>query len=128
MIGTRPSVRTVLRVVAEEAAIAGIPPELVLLTGDRRLTVTWVRQRACKRLRAMGFSYPAIGNVIGRDHSSVINAASATPAETPPALNARIYKPRTPAPETPNCEPLVFRLPPSALAPIPMARLMGQRA
>lgn len=128
IIVRKPSLRTVMRVVAEEAAIADIPSELVLLTGDRRRTVTWVRQRACRRLRLMGFSYPGIGSAIGRDHSTVINAANASPSETPPALNARVYKPRTIEPEKPCCEPLVLGLPPSALAPIPMSRLMGQRA
>lgn len=123
----RPSMRTVVRVVTEEAAIAGIPPELVLLTDDRRRTVAWVRQRACTRLRAMGFSYPAIGDAIGRDHSTVIFAIKASPSETAPRLNARRLTHRANALSV-NGETRVFMLPPSALAPIPMARLMGARA
>lgn len=116
---------TVRRVVAEEAERAGIPMELVLLVDDRRLLVVWVRQRSCRRLRAMGYSYPAIGRAIGRDHSTVINAASATPSDVPPQLSARRYEPRTPIPD---CGRLVFTLPPSAFASIPLSRLMGQRA
>jgi AraC-like DNA-binding protein len=81
------------RIIGEEAEVAGIDPRLVL-AGDRRKAVIYVKQRVCMRLRNdYRYTLPMIGRVLGMDHTSVLHLLRRELEESPPELIRR-SKPR----------------------------------
>lgn len=60
-------------VVGEVARKYRLTPEAIL--GRRRCrTVSWPRQEVMWRLRELGYSFPEIGRVMGRDHTTAMHA------------------------------------------------------
>lgn len=76
-------------IVAEYAAQAGIPPEIVYTT-DRRKAVAWIRAKVSQRLLRAGYTTAGIGRRLMMDHSSVVMARNRILPDTPPTLKARI--------------------------------------
>lgn len=76
-------------IVAEYAAIAGLPPEIIYTT-DRRNAVSWIRGKVCKRLLRAGYTTIGIGRRLGIDHSSVVGARDRSLSDIPPPLRRRL--------------------------------------
>ncbi len=67
---TKPSRARYIAILTEECLAASVPLHEAL-SRSRRQLVVYPRWRTWRRLRAMNFSLPGIGQVAGVDHSSV---------------------------------------------------------
>lgn len=76
-------------IVAEYAALAGLPPEIIY-TRDRRNAVSWIRGKVCQRLLRAGYTTIGIGRRLGIDHATVMGARHRKLSDVPPALGDRI--------------------------------------
>lgn len=94
MTKTRPPVSLCLRLASEDAAKIGVRPEEVAFGVDRRRAICWARARLCRQLRAIGYSLPGIGGVLGLDHTTVLHALRRPVPDEPPPLNKRVRKKR----------------------------------
>lgn len=62
---------TVRAIVARVCLEEGIKPR-ALFSDRRDQLVSWPRARIAEALRCEGFSFPAIGGFLGRDHSTIV--------------------------------------------------------
>jgi chromosomal replication initiation ATPase DnaA len=68
--GQMPEGRRVLVVISE---LTGVP-KAAILSRDTTQRVFKARQRVCVELRHRGWSYGRIGHLLGRDHSTIVQA------------------------------------------------------
>ena len=69
----RGAIAKIIKDVADEF---GVLPSEIRGT-DRSRHLVWPRQEAMRRAHEAGFSYPQIGHVLNRDHTTVIHGARA---------------------------------------------------
>lgn len=72
--------RTIAEIVLGASYVCGEPVSMILGLSRRRKVVR-ARAVVCVLARLSGYSFPVIGNAIGRDHSSVMNLCSKLPSD-----------------------------------------------
>jgi chromosomal replication initiation ATPase DnaA len=75
-------------ILADAADLYGVGVEQVL-SNSREDRVVKARQAACWLMRGFGLSFPRIGAIVGRDHTTVMHAC--TKIDNDPAIRAILW-------------------------------------
>lgn len=79
MIGTPDTRQKSAAIIATVASECGIlPPDI--LGSSRKPHIAHPRQEVMRRLRELGYSYPRIGRILARDHTTVLHGVRAARA------------------------------------------------
>jgi len=63
-----------VRSIVEQVASAHHVPVVDLMGRSKSRSVARARQEAMVRVRALGYSFPEVGRIFGRDHTTVVHA------------------------------------------------------